>query len=386
VDFVVGGPPCPAYARIGRAKLRDLANHPKAHRRDPRAKLYVPYLHFVASVAPIALLMENVPEIMNFGGHNLAEEICEALEALGYRCAYTLLNAANYGVPQTRERFFLFAIHSAAGVDPSFPPATHRVDLPVGYLGARSHALSLVRGATGRTRWVEPLVPSSGLARAVTAQEALADLPLLDPTAIREEAAKRDTRYKGDPYRSGRPSTFASAMRNWPGFPSSGIVQNHMTRNLTERDYRVFKLMKPGADYPAALAIARQLLEAKLGRLARSKGQRIPKTRALHRLKQEYIPPYDETKFANKWRKMEADRPARTLMAHLGKDTYSHIHYDSDQRRTISVREAARLQSFPDGFEFANTLNQAFRQIGNSVPPLLAFALASHLMKELTPT
>jgi len=63
-------------------------------------------------------------------------------------------------------------------------------------------------------------------------------------------------------------------------------------------------------------------------------------------LKKSYVPPYDPGKFPNKWRKMERDKPARTLMAHLSKDCYSHIHYDSQQARTISVREAARLQSF----------------------------------------
>ena len=76
---------------------------------------------------------------------------------------------------------------------------------------------------------------------------------------------------------------------------------------------------------------------------------------------------------------MEAHLPARTLMAHLGKDSYSHIHYDSEQARTISVREAARLQSFPDGFVFAGTMNPAFRQIGNAVPPLLAKAIAQNM-------
>ena len=65
-------------------------------------------------------------------------------------------------------------------------------------------------------------------------------------------------------------------------------------------------------------------------------------------------------------------------MAHLGKDSYSHIHYDSEQARTISVREAARLQSFPDGFMFCGTMNPAFRQIGNAVPPLMAKALAGN--------
>ena len=70
-------------------------------------------------------------------------------------------------------------------------------------------------------------------------------------------------------------------------------------------------------------------------------------------------------------------------MAHIGKDTYSHIHYDSKQARVISVREAARLQSFPDGFLFCGTMNPAFRQIGNAVPPLMAKRLAKELLKAL---
>ncbi len=70
-------------------------------------------------------------------------------------------------------------------------------------------------------------------------------------------------------------------------------------------------------------------------------------------------------------------------MAHLGKDSYSHIHYDSAQARTISVREAARLQSFPDGFVFCGAMNAAFRQIGNAVPPLLAQAVASTIAETL---
>lgn len=75
--------------------------------------------------------------------------------------------------------------------------------------------------------------------------------------------------------------------------------------------------------------------------------------------------------------------PARTLMAHLGKDGYSHIHYDSGQARTITVREAAQLQSSPDRFEFCGTINPAFRQIGNAVAPLVALALARQFAANL---
>ncbi len=93
--------------------------------------------------------------------------------------------------------------------------------------------------------------------------------------------------------------------------------------------------------------------------------------------------PYDPGKFPNKWWKLDPKRPSRTLTAHIGKDTYSHIHYDSRQARTISVREAARLQSFPDGFQFAGAMNAAFRQIGNAVPPLLSFAVAKQVRRQL---
>ncbi|MFN9972427.1 MAG: DNA cytosine methyltransferase, partial [Phycisphaerae bacterium] len=93
--------------------------------------------------------------------------------------------------------------------------------------------------------------------------------------------------------------------------------------------------------------------------------------------------PYDPSKFPNKWWKLHADKPVRTLMAHLGKDSYSHIHFDSEQARTITIREAARLQSFPDGFVFKGSMNPAFKQIGNAVPPLFAYAIAMGMRESM---
>jgi DNA (cytosine-5)-methyltransferase 1 len=141
--------------------------------------------------------------------------------------------------------------------------------------------------------------------------------------------------------------------------------------------------MQPGDQYPQAHAIAMNMFEARLDIAARDRVVK-PESKEYERLRAAIVPPYDVGKFPNKWRKMWADKPARTLMAHLGKDSYSHIHYDSAQARTISVREAARLQSFPDGFIFCGTMNPAFRQIGNAVPPLLARALARAMMTVLS--
>jgi DNA (cytosine-5)-methyltransferase 1 len=125
------------------------------------------------------------------------------------------------------------------------------------------------------------------------------------------------------------------------------------------------------------------MLAQHLAKLAKQGMEVSPDSQQYEDIKASIVPPYDVGKFPNKWRKMWRDQPARTLMAHLGKDSYSHIHYDSKQARTISVREAARLHSFPDGFSFCGTMNPAFRQIGNAVPPLLAKAVAAHIMKTL---
>src|SRR6185437_2858734 len=159
-------------------------------------------------------------------------------------------------------------------------------------------------------------------------------------------------------------------------------IRDHVIRSLP-RDYKIFRRMNPGDQYPEAYRHASDLFEERLKLEARNGKAIPPRTKRYEELRSEFVPPYDHTKFPNKWRKMEADLPARTLMAHMGKDSYSHIHYDSEQARTISVREAARLQSFPDGFQFCGTMNPAFRQIGNAVPPLMARALAETMMAVL---
>ena len=113
VDVLVGGPPCQAFARVGRAKLRH-----EAHRRedndadvaflvDGRVNLWERYIHYVRETKPLALLMENVPDILNHGGRNVAEIVAEHLRHEGYLVRYTLLNASWFGVPQMRERMFL---------------------------------------------------------------------------------------------------------------------------------------------------------------------------------------------------------------------------------------------------------------------------------------
>ncbi|MCD2166748.1 DNA cytosine methyltransferase [Comamonas koreensis] len=390
VDVVVGGPPCQAFARVGRAKLREVADHPEAFLQDPRGNLYLRYLHYVNELKPIAILMENVPDVLNYGGHNVAEETCEILTEMGYKCQYTLLNSVYFGVPQMRERMFLIAIAAEIADEITFPQPTHWIDMPKGYEGTRQVALQtvhrdLIDGDT--SFFVSPPVanPDTCLP-AVTAQDALGDLPSI--TGHLEGKMKKGARRLDEltPYSrlASELNPYAKLMRSWPGFENDVGVKDHVIRYLP-RDYAIFRRMNPGDQYPEAHQHAVELFEERISVLRKQTGRPLgPTSKDYQDLWTATVPPYDASKFPNKWRKMEAIAPARTLMAHLGKDGYSHIHYDSEQARTISVREAARLQSFPDGFILTGSMNPAFKQIGNAVPALLAKALADHIYEQLT--
>lgn len=390
IDVIVGGPPCQAFARVGRSKLREIAEHPQAFRQDPRARLYLDYLSYVEAFQPLAVLVENVPDVLNHGGQNIAQEICDVLSAKGYACAYTLLNAAYYGVPQMRERMFLVAYRREVTKHITFPQPTHWLVLPPGYEGTRAVALKSVNGELfDANNYREPPKGDRSLPPAVTAEAAIGDLPPIYARKQLEDGTLRRGARRFDqpvPYvGSRRLPPYAKLMRTWPGFEAPADLRDHVIRYLP-RDYELFARLNPGDQFPQVKEHAKARFEEKLQEL-RAKGKEIREgTKAYRELWDSIVPPYDEGKFPNKWRKMWRDQPARTLMAHLGKDSYSHIHYDSDQARTISVREAARLQSFPDGFSFCGTMNPAFRQIGNSVPPLMAKALAQTMLRELCAT
>lgn len=386
VDVVVGGPPCQAFARVGRAKLREIADHPEAFLLDPRGNLYLRYLHYVNALKPIAILMENVPDVLNYGGHNVAEETCEILSQMGYQCGYTLLNSAFFGVPQMRERMFLVAIASPIADSITFPKPTHWLNMPKGYEGTRQVALqTVVRDSLNQAKFfVESAKADKACCLpAVTAKDALHDLPPIKDHLVgqlKKGARRFDTLV---PYRNATLTDFSKLMRAWPGFENDEGIRDHVIRYLP-RDYDIFRRMNAGDQYPEAHRHAVQLFEERLAALRRNTNMLLgEKSKAYRDLWASTVPPYDPTKFPNKWRKMESSAPARTLMAHLGKDGYSHIHYDSSQARTISVREAARLQSFPDGFVLSGSMNPAFKQIGNAVPALLAKALADHIYSQL---
>jgi len=383
IDVLVGGPPCQAFARVGRAKLREQARlreeitADQAFLVDGRVSLWERYVAFIRATKPVALLMENVPDILNHGGNNVAELVSKSLVEEGYDVAYTLLNAVWYGVPQMRERMILVGFHRSAGIKPRFPTPTHHLVLPSGYISSKNTARRVLKAeGSEHHRWIADPVPDAP--PATSASEALADLPpLYAEEMLRTGRIRRGAKDPSEPvgYTTNKPTTaYSQLMREWLGFPTKATT-GHVFRYLP-RDYKIFAEVQPGWEYPQVHAYVEQKIATWLASRKRRGLPTDPRDPDVSHFVTSWRLPYDPTKFPNKWWKLRAETPVRTLMAHLGKDSYSHIHFDSGQARTITVREAARLQSFPDGFVFKGSMNPAFKQIGNAVPPLFAYAIA----------
>jgi len=359
---VVGGPPCQAYSRIGRGKLRSLGEQ-RAHTNDLRGRLYEEFVLFAESVGARAIVMENVLDSISYGGDNIPELICGDLEQMGYAARWSVLNAADFGVPQVRERVILIAIRTSEGFQPQWPVPTHfhRLD----QRGFSGFNFAEIKKQTSYFVPSHRAVPE-GLLPWVTVDDALSDLPNL-----RLSFKDQYVQYKLNqelPYKVGPSNAFQSAMRSrtsqWVG------TTGHAYRN-TPRDWPIFEKMAPGDNYLDASRIADRILEETCLKLCVSEGR---DGELYAKLKRKLVPPYDREKFYDKWKRLDPNRPSHTLVAHLGVDTYSHIH--PCEPRGISVREAARLQSFPDEYLFWGSMGDSFKQIGNAVPPLLSLAVA----------
>lgn len=379
-DILIGGPPCQGFSRVGRAKLDDLND--EGYADDPRNELFRRFLDIAELWRPAAVVMENVPGMLSFDGRNVAHEVVSEMAGRGYIAGYAVLNAVWYGVPQYRDRLFFVGIREDRGIKPSMPAATHRAALPAGY----SLPLTGVQfdfpfaAPYGEL----PVVLEAADFPATTVADALEDLPVVDYHLESQNDATamgRDARAPL-PYRFSPRSMFARLMRTWPSLAASSAPADHVIRH-TPRDYEIFRAMRPGDRYPAALAIARRRFEDELRLLAVDGRAPLPETAEYRELQRRFIPPYPHDKFVDKWRKLVPEQPSWTVTAHLAKDTYSHIHYDDVQARCISAREAARLQSFPDAFAFTGNMGERFSQIGNAVPPLLSWAVACPLLEAL---
>jgi DNA (cytosine-5)-methyltransferase 1 len=176
----------------------------------------------------------------------------------------------------------------------------------------------------------------AGLSGETTLRQAIGDLPVVGAGISEDPQVYRSAR--------GRPSRYVALMRE----KSNGLLTDHVARAHNPQDVAAFRFMTEGMVYSD--------LPSRFKR-------------------------YRDDIFKDKYRKLHWDRPAGTITAHLAKDCYTHIH--PEQPRTISIREAARIQSFPDDFRFLGHMGDRFRLIGNAVPPLMAWGIAEFVRRHL---
>ena len=302
------------------------------HRRsaeDVRAGLFRDYLRIVEALKPRTLVMENVPGILSVGDGAVVEEIKESLATLGYKSRAKILYAEEYGVPQERRRVFFIA--TRLGWEDSL--------IPDGTYGPRpkpsKHSGNFIH------RWHRSRGTEYGHMNALTVGAAISDLPEIENGG------------GSDKMEFVRPPTtqLQNLLRG-----TEEYVYNHRTRSLSEKMMKRVRLVPEGGSWRD---LPKDLLPAGMRRAERN----------------------SHTK--------RYGRPGRrsrscTILTKCDPHWGSYIHPKQD--RTLSVRETARLQSFPDRFCFYGGIGSQYTQVGNAVPPLLAAAIANavkqHLMKQ----
>jgi DNA (cytosine-5)-methyltransferase 1 len=300
-------------------------NHLRSDCRG-NALLFRDYLRLVVGLMPKCLVMENVPGILTIGNGAVVSEIGKRLQLLGYNCDVRILFAEDFGVPQERRRVFFVATRLDADAC-LFPRGTHGpVQKPSAAANEFIHRWNL---RTGERKKRFPRVWS-----------AIGDLPSLSNGSGNDVG--RHTRIPR--------SVFQLRMR---GFAKRKRLFNHVSPKLSvEMLERISRVPEGGSwrDIP------RDLLPSGMKRARVS----------------------DHTK---RYGRLQKRGFCCTILTKCDPHWGSYIHPERD--RAISVREAARLQSFPDRFRFVGFRSAQFEQVGNAVPPLMAAALARRVRRHL---
>jgi DNA (cytosine-5)-methyltransferase 1 len=323
LDLMLGAPPCQGFSNAGkRTKLAHFAR--KALQgysvdRDKRNYLFEYLIGAALQLKPTLFLMENVPgmDTKRNGGPSFMQTAALMLEQGGYATAIWKLNAVSFGVPQKRLRKFLVA--SLTGSVPSFPESDFQ-------------------DRTSSSFDPDALPP-------ISLDQAIFDLPPLD--AEDGDVVMIDDRPEND---DDPRSRFYLTNSRFQVKKSGAFIYNHRSRYQNDRDLELYALLEPGED----------------------------SVHAVERHGRSDLMRYRTDIFDDKYSKMRPTEPAKTIVSHLAKDGNSYIH--PDQTRSITQREAARIQSFPDDHIFCGGPTEQWVQIGNSVPPALAHAIGQHLM------
>lgn len=319
VDLIIGGPPCQSFSSAGRAKDEN------GMKNDPRNYLFESYVKILNRYKPKFFVFENVTGLLTAKVDG-KQHIQTILDELGKKYKVyrgnpqnMVFNTVNYGVPQVRKRVIIFGVRKDISVLPE--------DLYTSVV---------------KTNWDAdmPVSQRKGLKKPVTVKDAIGDLP-----AISNGGGVNEIEFV--------PNSINAYVKRLRSVDNHQLLY-HISRKNNDLDKERYRVMAQNH------WTFTEMLEKRAD-------LRHPKARV----------------FNNSYTVQWWDEPAKTLIAHMYKDGNLFIHPDYHQERSISVREAARLMSFPDDFEICGSRTEQYKQLGNAVPPLFAEAIAKGLKTKL---
>lgn len=388
---LIGGPPCQAYSLVGRARMRGTKPD---FEDDHRHFLYKEYLRIVEEHRPTMFVMENVKGILSANVKETAifAQILDDLRAPsralkmarkpqgeveyelhsigvdddtlgeGFEPKQFLLRAEDYGVPQKRHRIFIIGIRKGSGIAMKYLKG---IDTQTS-VGDVTRDLPKLRSGFSRKcdgSWVDSIQCMRrekwfrGLAKSAP--------DLFQRLEIELERLKQ-VQNNGSNIVPARQGAKPKKLADWYGKMGLPFVLNHECRNHMPSDLqryffaacfsKVYHKSPKISDFPRELWPDHANVQ-------NSKGKVI---------------------FDDRFRVQCEDGPSTTVVSHISKDGHYYIHPDPRQCRSLTVREAARLQTFPDDYFFTGPRTAQFHQVGNAVPPYLAFQIATALKKSLS--
>ena len=317
IDIMVGGPPCQSFSSANQRRIID----------DPRNELYKYYIEAVKKICPKFVLMENVKGMLSVAGQVVEDYKSIRLKKNGkvytYDVSYRLLNAVNFGVAQSRERLIYLAVRNDIAYSKHVTPEVlfHEIE----------------KACEGNPHY--------------NLQSALEYIQPLDAPRVKGMTEVDDEKTGMKIGLNNYDSCGNSYLTSINSGRSLAYTFNHKARYCSDVNYEIFKRLGQGED-----ATNPKIAD---------------------------IMPYSRRNgiFKDKYFKLYADRPCRTITAHLKMDCLSHIH--PYQIRSITPREAARVQSFPDDYLFLGAYLKTYMQSGNAVPVLMAKQIANIIKKYL---
>lgn len=368
---LIGGPPCQAYSLVGRSRM---SKNQEKLQKDVRQTLYKCYLSFINKLKPNIFVMENVIGILSaqHKGSGVFKHICEDMRAAGYEIHSLVtdrpstpqdyvVEAEKYGVPQARHRVILLGVKTSAKSDN--PEILREVDEIT--LGEALKGLPRIRSGFSENNkdwremnWAEYV---DNAARRLIKSGEVSDLePILERVISSRPPKKR---------MKNRVSSEKGAYNDWyrGRLGKNRVLANHEARTHLAKDLDRYLFCSSFAEQ---YGYAPQLWDFPQSLLPEHKNVSSSKN-------------LKKVDFSDRFRVQLYGRCSTTIVSHISKDGHYYIHPDPEQCRSLTVREAARLQTFPDDYFFEGNRTSQYTQVGNAVPPLLAQQVAKIVAKYL---